>query len=76
MVDKICILCNTEKIIDNFYIKTRKCQVCNMRRVLKRLYIIKEKILQQRPDKIACFKDLDTRLKAWEEKLSVYLKLS
>ena len=35
-VVKNCVVCNTEKCIDNFYNKYRKCKQCNIKRVLNR----------------------------------------
>ena len=67
---KTCAVCSTEKSIDTFYNEYRECKQCNIKRLLKRYYN-REKILQQRRDKCAHFKDLDNRLKALEEKLSV-----
>ena len=37
---KKCVVCRTEKNIDNFYNKYRECKTCNIKRVLKRYYII------------------------------------
>ena len=74
MNDKIvksCVVCNTEKGIDNSYNKYSDCKQCNIKGVLTQYYDSKEKILKQRRDNCASFKNLDNRLKASEEKLSV-----
>ena len=68
---EICVVCNTEKSFDNFYNKYRECRQCNFKRVLTLPFDSREKILQQRRDNCARFKDLDNSLKALEEKLSV-----
>ena len=47
METKICVVCNTEKSIDNFYSKYRECKPCNIKRSAKRYYEIKEKISNQ-----------------------------
>ena len=75
-VVKICVSCNAEKIIENFNRKYCECKECNIKRVLKRYYNIKDETMQKRRDKYARFKDLDNRIKALEEKLSnFYLTL-
>ena len=33
---KICVVCATEKHIDNFYYKYRACKDCMIKRILKR----------------------------------------
>ena len=71
IVVKTCVVCNTEKSIDDFSNKYRECKVLNIEWVLKRSKNDKDKILQERRDKSARFKKLDNRLKALEEKLSV-----
>ena len=68
---KTCVVCNTEKRIEDFYNKYRECKHCNIKRVLNRYYNNKDGILQKRWDKYARFKDLDIRLKAVEEKFSI-----
>ena len=73
---KTFVVCNTENSFDNFYFKYRECKQCKNKRVLKRFYDNKVKILQQRWDKYACFKDLDNRLKALEQKLGVTYELT
>ena len=73
MIDivKICVVCKTGKSIYIFYIKYREYKTYIVKRVLKRHYNNKDIILQQSRDKFACFKELDKRLKALEEKLSI-----
>ena len=65
---KTCVVGNTGKRNEDFYNKHREFKQCNIKRVLKRYYDNKASILQKRQDKYACFKDLDNRLKALEEK--------
>ena len=65
-VVKTCVVCNTEKSIDDFYIKYRECKQCNIKRVLKRYYDYQDRNIQKQRDKNARFKDLDNRLKALE----------
>ena len=69
ILSKIVLFAKLKKVLINFYIKSRECKQCNIKRVLKRYYDKREKIIQQRRDKCARFKDLDNRLKAMEEKL-------
>ena len=38
---EICVVCNTEICIDDFYDKCRECKQCNIKRVLKRTMILK-----------------------------------
>ena len=64
IVVKVCVVCDTEKSIDNFYNRYRECKQCNIKRLLKRYYDNKDRMLQKRRDKYACVKDLDNRLKA------------
>ena len=45
---KICVVCNTEKSIDNFYNKYRECKQCNIQRSMKRYYENKDKLSNQR----------------------------
>ena len=68
---KTCVLCHIEKNIHNFYNKNTESKPCNSKRVLKRYYDNKEGILQQRRYKYSRFKDLDNRMKAVDEKLSI-----
>ena len=44
---KVCVVCNTEKSIDNFYNKYRECKPCNIKRSTKRYYENKDKISNQ-----------------------------
>ena len=48
MDSKVCVICNTEKSIDNFYNKYRECKQCNIKRSLKRYYENKENLSNQR----------------------------
>ena len=48
MESKVCVNCNTEKSIDNFYNKYRECKPCNIQRSLKRYYENKDKLSNQR----------------------------
>ena len=45
---KICVVCNTEKSIDNFYNKYRECKQCNIQRSMKRYYENKDELSNQR----------------------------
>ena len=47
MESKVCVICNTEKSIDNFYNKYRECKPCNIKRSTKRYYENKDKITDQ-----------------------------
>ena len=47
MDSKICVVCNTEKSIDNCYNKNRECKPCNIERSTKRYNENKEKISNQ-----------------------------
>ena len=73
-VVRTCVKGNTEKCTKNFHKKYSECKECNNKRILKRYYKNKEKILEQRRHESSRFKDLDNRLKALEEKLSIYRK--
>ena len=48
MDNKVCVVCNIEKVIDNFYKKYRECKQCNIRRNKKRYYEKKVKLSNQR----------------------------
>ena len=52
---KLCAVCIIEKGIDDFYNENRDCEACKIKRVLKRYLSNKEKILQQRRDKLTFF---------------------
>ena len=47
MDSKICVVCNIEKSIDNFYNKYRECTQCNIKRSTRRYYENKDKISMQ-----------------------------
>ena len=47
MDSKICVVCNIEKSIDNFYNKYRECKPCNIKRSTKRYNENKDKISMQ-----------------------------
>ena len=48
MDSKVCVVCNFEKSIDNFYNKYRECKQCNIQRNMKRYYENKDKLSNQR----------------------------
>ena len=48
MDTKVCVICNTEKSIDNFYNKYRECKQCIIKRSMKRYYENKDKLSNQR----------------------------
>ena len=48
MNSKVCVVCNIEKGIDNFYNKYRECKPCNIKRSMKRYYENKDKLSNQR----------------------------
>ena len=48
MDSKICVVCNIEKNIDNFYNKYRECKQCNIKRSMKRHRENKDKLTNQR----------------------------
>ena len=47
METKVCVVCNTEKSIDNFYNKYRECKPCNTKRSTRRYFENKDKISNQ-----------------------------
>ena len=47
MNSKVCVVCNIEKSIDNFYNKYRECKQCNIKRSTRRDYENKDKISMQ-----------------------------
>ena len=47
MDSKICVVCNIEKSIDNFYNKYRECKPCNIKRSTRRYFENKERISNQ-----------------------------
>ena len=47
MDSKICVVCNTEKSIDNFYNKYRECKPCTIKRSTRRYFENKDKISNQ-----------------------------
>ena len=48
MDNKICVVCNIEKSIDNYYNKYRECKQCNIKRSMKRSNENKDKLSNQR----------------------------
>ena len=48
MDSKVCVVCNIEKCIDNFYNKYRECKQCNNKRSMKHYYENKDKLSNQR----------------------------
>ena len=48
MDSKVCVICNTEKSIENFYNRYRECKPCNIKRSMKRYYETKDKLSNQR----------------------------
>ena len=48
MDTKICVVCNIEKTIDNYYNKYRECKRCNIQRSMKRYYEHKDNLSNQR----------------------------
>ena len=48
MDNKICVVCNIEKSIDNYYNNYRECKQCNIQRSMKRYYESKDKLSKQR----------------------------
>ena len=84
MNSKVCVVCNVEKSIDNFYNKYRECKQCNIKRSTKRYNDNKDKISNQQKkyyeknrDKLLQkqndYKELQNKLKTLEEKLGIKL---
>ena len=48
MDSKVCVLCNIEKGIDNFYNKYRECKQCSIKKSMKRYYENKDELSNQR----------------------------
>ena len=48
MDSKICVVCNIEKSIDNYYNKYRECKQCNTKRSMKRYNENKDRLSHQR----------------------------
>ena len=48
MDSKVCVVCNIEKSIDDYYNKYRECKCCNIKRSMKRYYVNKDKLSNQR----------------------------
>ena len=48
MDSKVCVVCNIEKSIDNYYNKYRECKPCNIKRSMKRYNDNKDKLSNQR----------------------------
>ena len=48
MESKVFVICNTEKSIDNFYNKHRKCTQCIVERSMKRYNENEDKLSNQR----------------------------
>ena len=48
MDSKFFVVCNIEKIIDNFYNKYRECKQCKIKRSMNRYYENKDKLSNQR----------------------------
>ena len=67
---KTCVVCNTEKHVDDFCNNYRENKQRIIKRILKRYYNNKDDMIQKRRDKYACFKDLDNRLKPLEKKFA------
>ena len=45
---RVCVICNTEKSIENFYNNYRECKTCNIQRSLKRYYENKDNLTKHR----------------------------
>ena len=48
MDTKVCVVCNVEKSIKNFYNNYRECKQRNIQRSMKRYYENKDKLSNQR----------------------------
>ena len=48
MHSKVCVICTTEKSIDNLYNKYGECKQCYIKKSLKRYYENKDKLSNQR----------------------------
>ena len=48
MDNKVCVICNTENSIDQFYKTYRECEPCNIERSMKRYYEDKDKLSNER----------------------------
>ena len=48
MDSKVCVVCNIEKSVDNFYNKYRECKQCNIKRSMKGYYKNKDNLSNQR----------------------------
>ena len=48
MESKVCVNCNTEKSIDDFYNKYQECKPCNRQRSMKRYHENKHNLSNQR----------------------------
>ena len=59
MDSRVCVVCNSEKIIDNFYNKYRECKPCNIQRSMKRYYENEDKLSNQRK---LCYEKKDVLL--------------
>ena len=44
MESKVCVICNTEKGIDNFYNKYKECKHCTIQRSMKSYFENKDKL--------------------------------
>ena len=47
MDSEVCVICNTEKSIGNFYNKYRECKQCIIQRSMKRYYEDRDKLSNQ-----------------------------
>ena len=73
MDSKICVVCNIERSIDNYYNKYRECKQCNIKRSMKRYNENKEKISNQQKLYYEKNKDiLLARSKIYQQKRKPY----